>query len=61
MVWSFHRQTNKLNDYLNLLNLIFEFVHGFCGHTQKEEEKKTYGPVSRVAAQLTSLRKMIRC
>ena len=26
LVWLFHRQTNKLNNYLILINLICEFV-----------------------------------
>ena len=45
-------QTNKLNNYLILSNLVCEFVCGFCGHTKKERKKKTYRPVYRVALQL---------
>ena len=41
LVWSIHRQTNKLNNYLISINLICEFVCGFCGHTKKERKKQT--------------------
>ena len=46
-----HKQTNYLNNYLILINLICEFVCGFCGHTKKEK-KQTYRPVYWVAVQL---------
>ena len=49
----FHRQTNKLNNYLFLINLICEFVCGFFGHRNKEEEKHRL--VYRVAAQLKKM------
>ena len=40
LVWLFHRQTNKLNNYLILINLICEFVCGLCGHYHKKKRKK---------------------
>ena len=53
LVWLFHRQTNKLNNYLILINLICEFV---CWQDKKTRKKKTRKPtngsVYRVAAQL---------
>jgi len=39
LVWSIHRQTNKLNNYLILINLICEFVCGFCGQKFKKIKK----------------------
>ena len=36
LVWSIHRQTNKLNIYFISINLICEFVRGFCGQEKKE-------------------------
>ena len=44
LVWLIHRQTNKLNNHLTLIDLICECV---CW-----QEKKTYILVYRVAGQL---------
>ena len=35
----FHRQTNKLNNYLILFNLFWEFVCVFFGHTHKKNKQ----------------------
>ena len=37
LVWLFHRQTNKLDNFLILIYLIFEFVFGDC--TDKQTNK----------------------
>ena len=54
-VWLFHRQTNKLNNYSNLINLICEFVCWQDKQKKKQEKKPTNGSVYRVAAQLKNM------
>ena len=39
-VYVVYPQTNKQIKYLILINLICEFVCGYCGHTKKKERKK---------------------
>ena len=34
--WLFHRQTNKLNNCLSLINLICEFVFGYSTDKKKK-------------------------
>ena len=43
LVWLIHRQTNKLNNYLILINLICEFVCGLCGHYHKKTSDVVLG------------------
>ena len=40
LVYAEYPQTNKQIEYLILINLICEFVCGFCGHTQKNKKNK---------------------